>query len=367
MSDLGFDLQHDESTPPTGRGRMPLGTRTLLVGIVLIVLAGIIGATYLAGGRLVDFFTSAPDYGGSGFGAVVVQVHDGDTASDIGQTLATAHVVKSSAAFRDAADSNSKSRLLQPGFYRLHLHMKASLALALMLDPSSLVRSRVVVREGAAVTDIVAALVSETKLRRADIVAALQSPAALGLPPYARGHVEGFLFPATYDVNPNDTATEVLASMVDRFGVAATKVGLVNGAARMHETPYAALIVASLVEAEAKFPQDYGKVARVIYNRLARGMALQLDATLNYALAAHKVFISIEDTKLHSPYNTYLHTGLPPTPIDSPGELALQAALNPTPGDWLYFVTIDKAGHNAFTNNYQQFLRLKQQSEQNRK
>lgn len=366
MSDLGFDLQNDETSPPARR-RPPVGTRTLLISIVLVVLVGVVGAAYFAGHRLVDFFTTAPDYSNSGYGSVIVQVHDGDTASDIAQTLFTDHVVKSSAAFRDAADSNSKSRLIEPGFYRLHLHMKASLALSLMLDPSSLVRSRVVVREGASVTEVVNALVQNTKLRRADIVAALNSPTALGLPAYARGHVEGFLFPATYDVNPNDTASEVLSGMVDRFNTAAADVNLVAGAARIHETPYAVLIVASLVEAEAKFPQDYGKVARVVYNRLAHGMPLQLDATLNYALNAHKVFISLQDTKLRSPYNTYLHAGLPPTPIDSPGEAAMRAALNPTAGDWLYFVTIDKAGHNAFTDNYQQFLRLKQQSERNRR
>jgi UPF0755 protein len=122
-------------------------------------------------------------------------------------------------------------------------------------------------------------------------------------------------------------------------------------------TPYDALIVASLVEAEAKVPEDRPKIARVIYNRLAQGMTLGIDATVLYALQERGDTLTQSDLATDSPYNTRVNRGLPPTPINSPGQASLEAALAPADGDWLYYVLTDADGHHYFTNSFSDFQR----------
>jgi UPF0755 protein len=138
------------------------------------------------------------------------------------------------------------------------------------------------------------------------------------------------------------------------------------GVTRTNRTPEEIVTIASLVEAEARNPDDYGKVARVVYNRLQQGMPLQFDSTVNYALHADKTIVTYQDLGVNSPYNTYKHTGLPPAPINSPGLAAMTAAVNPTPGNWLYFVTVDpQAGTTKFTNSYQEFLKFRNELKSN--
>lgn len=356
-------LLRDEEPEATRSRRRRSGLAFLVVLTLLVLLAGGAWAALKAIGNP---FASPPDYHGSGTGSVVVQVHVGQTASDIARTLAKADVVKSAGAFVDAAKSDDRSRGITPGYYRLRHHMSGAAALALMLDPSSRVQSAVTIPEGFRVAQVLARIAEKTPLKLADLQAVARQPRGLPLPPWADGRLEGFLFPATYDFDPGTTAQAALADMVQQFDVTADKIGLVAGARSLGYSAYDVVTVASLVEREAKIPADYGKVARVIYNRLRGHMPLQLDSTVNYALGQNKTTVTIKDTKVASPYNTYLHTGLPPTPIASPGERALEAALHPTPGSWLYFVTMDDAGHNAFATNYQDFLHLKAQAERQR-
>jgi UPF0755 protein len=202
-------------------------------------------------------------------------------------------------------------------------------------------------------------IVKFTELKRADVVAAIENPAVLGLPPYARNRPEGFLFPATYDVEPGTAAVDALRQMTEKFAEVAAGLDLETRAAALHLTPYQVVIIASIIEDETALDADRPKVARVVLNRLARNMPLQLDSTVNYVRTQKKARLTLADIAVESPYNTYAHTGLPPTPIDSPGERALDAALSPATGDWLYFVTIDKQGNSLFTNDDQEFLRAK--------
>jgi UPF0755 protein len=242
--------------------------------------------------------------------------------------------------------------------------MKAKLALALMLDPTSRVRSRFTVPEGTTVAktlEIIARSVDDLPI--ADLKGAAGNPAALGLPAWANNRLEGFLFPATYDVEPGTSAVEVLSDMVSRFTVAAAETGLEDRAAELKMTPYQLLTIASLVEAETPKEDQRPKVARVVFNRLAKPMRLEFDSTIKYAYGLQgidKKRLLFKDLELDSPYNTYRRDGLTPTPINSPGEASLLAAAEPEPGPWLYFVVIDKAGNSAFSDNYQQFLRDKE-------
>ena len=167
------------------------------------------------------------------------------------------------------------------------------------------------------------------------------------------------MFPATYDIEPGTRATQVVAMMTERFGVEAAALDLEAGAQQLRRSAYDVVTVASLIEAETSLDADRAKVARVVYNRLARGMALQLDSTVNYVRTERAARLTNNDIKVDSPYNTYRHKGLPPTPIDSPGRKALEAALHPAAGDYLFFITIDKQGHSLFTSSYPAFLAAK--------
>ncbi|MFE0151560.1 endolytic transglycosylase MltG [Nonomuraea sp. NPDC059007] len=177
---------------------------------------------------------------------------------------------------------------------------------------------------------------------------------ALGLPPYAKGRLEGFAHPGTYRFAESATPTEVLAAMVARFRATADKLGLSS-----RRAPMDIVIIASLVQAESPTEADMPKVARVIHNRLARGMMLKLDSPLLYGLGKYGVDVTVEDTKRRTPYNTYRHGGLPPGPISNPGEAALKAALHPAAGTWLYYVATDpKSGTLEFATSAKEYAKL---------
>ncbi|MFI6735373.1 endolytic transglycosylase MltG [Nonomuraea sp. NPDC050451] len=177
---------------------------------------------------------------------------------------------------------------------------------------------------------------------------------ALGLPPYAKGRLEGFAHPGTYSFADSATPAEILTAMVARFRETADKLGLAS-----RRAPLDVVIIASLVQAESSTEADMPKVARVIHNRLARGMLLQLDSTVRYGLGGYRGEVTIKDVKLRSPYNTYRHRGLPPGPISNPGEAALKAALHPAAGSWLHFVVTDpKRGTLGFATSEKEFAEL---------
>ncbi|GAA2528981.1 endolytic transglycosylase MltG [Streptomyces fimbriatus] len=180
--------------------------------------------------------------------------------------------------------------------------------------------------------------------------------ARLELPDEAEGNPEGYLFPATYPLEEKTTPEKLLSRMVDTANKKFNGAPVAAGAQRNAMNVYQAVTVASIVQAEASTKADMGKVARVIFNRLERGMPLQMDSTVNYALGRSTLRTTAPDTKVDSPYNSYERMGLPPTPIDNPGEDAMRAAINPPPGDWLYFVTVEP-GDTRFTADREEHRR----------
>jgi cell division protein YceG involved in septum cleavage len=180
--------------------------------------------------------------------------------------------------------------------------------------------------------------------------------AGLKLPNDAEGNPEGYLFPATYPLTKKATPESLLSLMVDTANKKFNGVPITAGAQRNAMNVYQAVTIASIVQAEAATKEDMGKVARVIFNRLERGMPLQMDSTLNYALGRATLKTTEADTRIESPYNSYQRMGLPPTPIDNPGEEAVRAAINPPAGDWLYFVTV-KPGDTRFTADFAEHQR----------
>ncbi|MGW0911843.1 endolytic transglycosylase MltG [Streptomyces sp. NPDC002784] len=183
--------------------------------------------------------------------------------------------------------------------------------------------------------------------------------ANLKLPNDAEGNPEGYLFPATYPLEHNGkkaTPEQLLSYMVDTANKKFNGAPIAAGAQRNAMNVYQAVTIASIIQAEAATKADMGKVARVVFNRLERGMPLQMDSTINYALNRATLKTTEADTRIDSPYNSYQRMGLPPTPIDNPGEDAVRAAISPTPGDWLYFVTV-KPGDTRFTADYAEHQR----------
>ncbi|MFF4054476.1 endolytic transglycosylase MltG [Streptomyces sp. NPDC001668] len=183
--------------------------------------------------------------------------------------------------------------------------------------------------------------------------------ANLKLPGDAEGNPEGYLFPATYPLErggKKTTPEALLSFMVDTANKKFNGAPVAAGAQSNAMNVYQAVTIASIVQAEAATRADMGKVARVIFNRLERGMPLQMDSTINYALNRSTLKTTSADVRIDSPYNSYQRMGLPPTPIDNPGEDAMRAAINPPPGDWLYFVTV-KPGDTRFTNNFAEHRR----------
>ena len=353
-----FSAYEEERRPRRRRRRKGVGVAVVLVLLMLIGGGAAIGGRQIYA-RLVD--EPAPDFPGPGRGEAVIEVPAGATAGAIGVILAERGVVKSAQAFNEAAVADDRSLRIQPGFYRLRLEMRAADALALFFDPEARIRGRFTIPEGTMVgrtLEIIAKSVDGMPL--AQLQAAAKNTAALGLPAYANGRLEGFLFPATYDVEPGTTPVQVLANMVSRYEQAAAESGLVDRAASLGISPLEALTIASLVEAETPKADQRGKVSRVVYNRLEKGQKLEFDSTIKYVFAERgevKTRILFRDLEVDSPYNTYRRTGLPPGPINSPGEASMAAAVNPEPGPWLYFVVIDKQGNSAFSESYDEFLR----------
>ncbi|RHW24338.1 endolytic transglycosylase MltG [Nocardioides immobilis] len=332
----------------------------IAVAVVLIAAAG----NYVVRPWFEDLFADPEDYPGPGEGEVMFVVESGQTIQSMGDELEDLNVVASSEAFVDAAEErDEETRGIQAGTYLLMEEMKASDVVEVLIDPGNLAQATVTIPEGLRAVDIIDRLAAGTDFPKKQLQRALADTEALGLPAYARGNPEGYLFPATYTIRPDDTAASLLRSMVERWEQAAGDLDFESAAAELGYRPHEVMTVAALVQAEGR-GRDMSKIARVIYNRLENpGTAgqigrLQIDATVDYALNRPlTVGLTQEEREnTQSPYNTFLHAGLPPGPIGNPGEEAIRAALKPTAGDWYYYVTVNlRTGKTKFAESYAEF------------
>ena len=311
----------------------------------LLVGGAAVGATqYLK--PLVAGLTASKDFTGTGTGSVTIQVHEGDSGRAIGATLQKAGVVKTASAFANLAENSPQAASIQPGSYALRRGMSAQAALEMLLDPRNRTVPRVTIREGLWKSEVFAALSKATGVPVSDYLTAAKDPQTLGLPAAARGNVEGYLFPATYEFQPKATAAEQLRTMVTKSVAELQSLGV--DPAAMERT----VIIASIVEAEGQRTADRPKVARVIENRLARKMPLQMDSTVNYGVQHRAITTTNAERAAKNPFNTYQVAGLPAGPISNPGAAAIQAAAHPAPGPWLYFVAVNpETGETRFATD----------------
>ncbi|CAL9323716.1 endolytic transglycosylase MltG [Streptomyces sp. SudanB52_2052] len=339
-----------------GRGGKPKkrrnGMACLLV--VLVLGGGIGGVGYFGYQFFQDRFGDAPDFAGDGNGQeVTVEIPQGADGYAIGRALKAAGVVKSVDAFVSAQAGNPDGRSIQDGVYTLQKQMSAKSAVELMLSPES--RDNLIIAEGKRNVDIYRLIDKRLEVKEGTTAAvAKKDYKKLGLPAWAQNQpnvkdpLEGFLYPSSYGVSEGQKPEDVLKQMVKRATETYERFGVEKKAESLGlENPWQLVTVASLVQAEGTSHSDFRKMAEVVYNRMKPGNPqtngmLEFDSTYNYIKNQSKIDLSLSELRNYdNPYNTYFHKGLPPGPIDNPGEDAIKGALNPTDDGWYYFISLD--------------------------
>ena len=320
----------------------------LLATFVVVIILAISGVAW-AGSHL----------HGAGGAEVDVTIPPGTSTSGIADLLARRGVVSDGWLFRLYLRYEG-ARPFAAGKYAFHHGEGYTAAVAELRAGPKIVLAKLVIPEGFTLKQIgqrVGALPGRS-------AAAFEAAASAGtvrsrFEPAGSNTLEGLVFPDTYLVSPDETEAEILQQMVSEFDQLATTLAMdAPGALPNGLTAYQTVVLASMIEREAKVPEDRGMIARVIVNRLQRGMKLQIDATVLYAIGKQTTSITKSDLNVNSPYNTYRVTGLPPGPIASAGRASLLAALAPTPGTWLYYVLADASGKHAFATTDAQFRQL---------
>ncbi|MFJ6796124.1 endolytic transglycosylase MltG [Streptomyces sp. NPDC091268] len=353
------------------------GTACLVAAVVIIGVVG--GGGYYGYTYLKAKFGAAEDYAGEGTGSVTIDIPKGTGLGEMGRILKAHGVVASAQAFVDAAGVHPKGGAIQAGSYAMKEHMSAKAAVELMANGAGLNALDVI--PGWRNVQVYEAIDKRLKLKDGtthDI--ATKEFKSLGLPDWANTNpkikdpLEGFLYPARYDLKKDATPQTLLKEMVAKstqaYGNAdlkaqATKLGL--------ENPLQLVTVASLVQAEGRYQHDFDKISRVVYNRLKPGNVetyglLDFDSTVNYMKGQSTLDIGSVDElrKIDDPYNTYKIKGLPAGPIGNPGPEALKSALNPAPGPWYYFVSINE-NETLFAVTNAEHNRNRQKYEEERK
>jgi UPF0755 protein len=373
--DLAFDEHADRGRPRHRRGMRDKKSggsgKTFIALLMAFVLLAVLGGGVWYGYDKVKGYFTAADYDGPGTDEVTVEIKKNSSLTEMGNVLVTADVVKSTKAFVEAADANPKGKNIREGVYKLRKQMAAKDAVALLLEPKARQTNGVTIPEGKTAKDVYAILSKATNIPVKDFEAAAKDPEALGVPDFwfnrtdkqkVTRSVEGFLFPDTYELKPKGTAEDHLRVMVEHFLNVTTEIDFVATVEEKRKiSPYEALTVASLAQAESGNTDDLGKIARVAYNRVYSGNfpcnCLEFDVGINYyfQLTGKPVLPSKKMTSAQlldpkNPYRTHGKPGLTPTPINNPGKAALEAAAEPPAGNWVFFVAIDKQGHSAFAS-----------------
>jgi UPF0755 protein len=337
------------------------GCLAVIVAVAVLAFGGYF--VWDQASSFVSTLGEVPDYPGPGNAKVTVDIPAGSSLDVIGGILVERDVVKSKKAWSQAVRSEERAQSVQAGSYLMKTQMRAIDALRLLINPgSSRIRSKFTVPEGLRLSAQIDVLVKGTKIKKPNYQAALKRPQSLGLPKYARNRPEGFLFPDTYELTADSTATSTMQQMVTQYKTVTREIQFESSAKRLKKTPLQVLTVASIIEKEVNREEDRAKVARVIYNRLDKRMKLRLDSTVVYAENLKTNTTTAKDQSSRSPYNTYRYKGLPPGPISAPGRAALQAAAQPEKGKWLYFVTVNfDTGETKFANTKAEFDQLRKE------
>jgi UPF0755 protein len=324
--------------PPKKRRRGLVALVIVLVSVLVLVGGGAATAWILFEDQVREVlgWELPTDYVGDGNGTEVeVTITSGQIGSDIATTLYESGVTMTYEAFYELLLGLDEQPTFIPGTYVLQQEMSAQSALDALLDESNRKVNSAVIREGLTLGRYVELLSAGTGIPAADFEAAIVDYTSYGLPEDAVS-LEGYLFPATYEFDPGITAREIIQQLVNRTFQALDEAGVAP------EQRNTVLTTASIIQREARIPDDFFKVSRVIQNRLAIPMRLEMDSTAQYgADAQDSAFSTAEQLEAVNGYNTYKHDGLPIGPIAGVGDLAIEAALHPADGPWIFFVTVN--------------------------
>ena len=330
----------------TRRGRV-VTALLILLGLGLLAVLG--GFLYLRSiGVNVDSDPGKP---------VELVIPTGSNSRDIGELLEEKGVIESAMGFRVAAYLDGGAEDIQAGRYEIPTGLSANDALAQLLEDGPIVEFvTVTFPEGSWLTDFARILDEKTHIDGKEFLKLVTTGKIESqYRPEGIDTMEGLLFPSTYQIVENDTAESVANRLAGEFEKQVESLDF-SRAEELGVTPYEAITIASMIEAEAALDEERPMVARVIYNRIAEEMELGIDATVQYAIGEHKEELTVSDLDVDSPYNTRKYPGIPPTPIGAPGKASLEAALEPADGPWLYYVLNDCEGHHAFSESYDEFL-----------
>jgi len=348
------DAYHYEELPPplaqrpkrSRRGRVVLA----VVAVIVVLLA------------LCAFWINRQIHGHPHGAQIAVTIPEGSSTSSIGSLLHSKGVIGNTMVWR-LYTVVKRPGPLQSGDFTFRHNENMGHVLDVLEGGGQATVHRLTIPEGSSMRQIADKVGTIPGLSSARFMALAQSGTVRSqFEPPGSTSLEGLLFPDTYFVEKGDDEAKILTKMVTSFDQMASAAGLQNAQATAGVSPYDALIVASLVEEEAKVDADRGMIARTIYNRLQKNMKLGIDATVEYAIGTHKPQLTNADLDTDSPYNTRKYPGLPPTPIAAVGQKSLEAALNPTPGPWLYYVLIDPSGKHAFATTDAEFEQLVRQA-----
>ena len=332
---------------------MSLTTRGKLV-VALVILVGLLGAGALGGAlylRSIGVWTTTEKPGRP----VSVTIPKGASASDIGALLVEKKVIESALAWRITLYLEGGGDNIEAGKYQLFQGLSPKDALGLLAEGASVDFVTVTFPEGSWLTDFARIVGKNTHITTDEFMDALTSgDVTSALKPADVDSLEGLLFPSTYQVIADDTAVTLAQRIVDEFERQLSSVDL-STIEEQGYSVYDAIIVASMIEAEARYDDERTKIASVIYNRLDVGEMLGIDATVSYAIGKHIKELTVSDLATDSPYNTRLYAGMPPTPIGAPGKASLEAAAAPAPGDLFFYVVSDCEGHHAFSETSAEF------------
>ncbi|MBW9095198.1 endolytic transglycosylase MltG [Microbacterium jejuense] len=352
----------------------------IALGVVLLILGGIAAGglyvwnTYEPQIRKVMGWEEPKDYeAGLANGETSITIMSGDTGQPISEALFNAGVTKTAGAFYDYLIETGQNPNFQPGVYKLQKQMTSEAALAALMDPANRQENTAQIPEGYSVDGTLERISEGTGIPLADLQAAAADPSVYGIsvdPAIAAAGgqpLEGWLFPATYTFDPGTTAQAAIQTLVNRT------IQSLDAAGVPVEKRQEILTTASIIQREARYEADMQKVSRVILNRLDANNQetfgkLQMDSTAQYGygeLHAGSASTSDEAQNDPNPWNTYVHTGLPIGPISNPGDVAIDAAMHPADGPWLYFVTVNMdTGETIFTNTYNEHLKYVKQMQQ---
>jgi UPF0755 protein len=347
-------FQYGELPPPLPKTKPRLRRRpTLLAAAVVVVVLLVV---------LSAFWVDRQIHGHPHGGPIAVTVPKGASTSSIGSLLHGKGVIGNTVVWR-LYTMVKRPGPLQSGDFRFRHDENMGHVLTVLEGGGQAAVHRLTIPEGSSLRQIAEKVGTIPGLSADRFMAIAQSGTIHSqFEPPGSTSLEGLVFPDTYFVEPGDDEAKILNKMVAAFDQEASSVGVQNAAAKAGVTPYDVITVASLVEEEAKVDEDRGMIARTIYNRLQKNMKLGIDATVEYAIGMHKPSLTATDLDVDSPYNTRKYAGLPPTPIAAPGQKSLEAALNPTPGPWLYYVLIDPSGKHAFATTDTEFEQLVRQA-----